>query len=55
MRAPVHDQHVAAAQWLVHLRMEVEPVVVKKIYTVPNIYYDYDKADDPAPMRLPCG
>jgi outer membrane protein OmpA-like peptidoglycan-associated protein len=25
--------------------MEVEPVVVEKIYTVPNIYYDYDKAD----------
>src|SRR5258706_9111117 len=38
------DKH-ASENMMVHLRMEVEPVVVEKIYTVPNIYYDYDKAD----------
>jgi peptidoglycan-associated lipoprotein len=38
------DKH-ASENMVVHLRMEVEPVVVEKIYTVPNIYYDYDKAD----------
>jgi peptidoglycan-associated lipoprotein len=38
------DKH-ASENMNVHLRMEVEPVVVEKVYTVPNIYYDYDKAD----------
>jgi peptidoglycan-associated lipoprotein len=38
------DKH-ASENMLVHLRMEVEPVVVEKVYTVPNIYYDYNKAD----------
>jgi peptidoglycan-associated lipoprotein len=38
------DKH-ASENMLVHLRMEVEPVVVEKVYTIPNIYYDYDKAD----------
>jgi outer membrane protein OmpA-like peptidoglycan-associated protein len=36
------DKH-ASENMMVHLRMEVEPVVVEKVYTVPNIYYDYDK------------
>ena len=38
------DKH-ASESMLVRLRMEVEPVVVEKIYAVPNIYYDYNKAD----------
>jgi outer membrane protein OmpA-like peptidoglycan-associated protein len=29
---------------VVHMRLEVEPVVVEKPMVVPNIYYDYDKA-----------
>ncbi|HLG35168.1 MAG TPA: OmpA family protein, partial [Bacteroidia bacterium] len=36
------DKH-ASESMIVKLRMEVEPVVVEKVYTVENIYYDYDK------------
>jgi len=36
------DKH-ASENMVVKLRMEVEKVVVEKVYTVPNIYYDFDK------------
>lgn len=38
------DKH-ASENMVVHMRLEVEPVVVEKVYTVENIYYDYDKAN----------
>jgi outer membrane protein OmpA-like peptidoglycan-associated protein len=37
------DKH-ASENMVVHMRLEVEPVVVEKPMVVPNIYYDYDKA-----------
>jgi peptidoglycan-associated lipoprotein len=38
------DKH-ASENMVVRMRMEVEPVVVEKVYTFSNIYYDYDKAN----------
>ena len=38
------DKH-ASENMNVRMRMEVEPVVVEKVYTVANIYYDYDKSN----------
>ena len=38
------DKH-ASENMVVHMRLEVEPVVVEKPMVIPNIYYDYDKAN----------